>query len=231
MLFDISVDGLLDGESKNTSHYTKIKKNVHENDFELNESICKKKKKKKQKQLTIKTPKSENVYLDDSHPEETDSQIVEGHKRVMKNAGKVKPKKGVNNSTSEDKGHTDDGFKIVSFIPDDDSDISDAFESCSDYENDIDEQDTRKETEDGFKIVTEIPPDDSDISDAFEDDDEDGFINTSLPCEQRGIKKPLMQIMDDFGEHWDFMEKNSCKLVRHAYMRGIERRHLRFSHL
>ncbi|XP_037784883.1 uncharacterized protein C1orf131 homolog [Penaeus monodon] len=98
---------------------------------------------------------------------------------------------------------TDDGFKVVSFVPDDDSDISDAFESDIDMENwsspkaqnkvdvrqppkvqtkvDVTHQPLAKKketkmTDDGFKIITEIPPDDSDVSDAFTDEEDEGFV-------------------------------------------------------
>ncbi|KAG7154480.1 hypothetical protein Hamer_G018231 [Homarus americanus] len=92
-------------------------------------------------------------------------------------------------NTVAEKRATDDGFKIVSEIPDDDSDISDAFEYNSEEgegNTDINyNQDSQKgkrddvhtnssktkTTEDGFKVVTEIPSDDSDVSDAFDDED------------------------------------------------------------
>lgn len=114
---------------------------------------------------------------------------------------------------TKDKGYTDDGFKIVSFIPEDDSDVSDAFESCSEEEEeDVTKLTPRhgkednntplakkpKETEDGFKIVTDIPPDDSDVSDAFEDD-EDSVDMSSLCQQQKTVAKPMLQIMNDFG--------------------------------
>lgn len=235
------------------------KKDSHENGYDAIESKLKKKKKKKQKQLTAKIKKGEAVSFDDDlHTENTDSQKIKKPNRDTKNTGKVKVKsknvklsKGNNNSSTADKGQTEDGFKIVSSIPEDDSDISDAFESCSDYDeddvkdnqdttssrrqtddgfkivssipeddsdisdafescsdfedNDVeDEQSTtssRRQTEDGFKIVTDIPPDDSDISDAFEEDEEDELADAYLGTQQRDIKTPLLQIMDDFGKN------------------------------
>lgn len=220
-------DGLLDEEPKKNKKSKKdvAKKDSHENGCEVNESKLKKKKKKKQRELTAKTKQCENVPLDDDpHPEETDSKKIKRHKKDTKNTGKVKAKsksvklsEGNNNSTTQDKGQTDDGFKIVSSIPEDDSDISDAFESCSDYDEDDVEDDqnttsSRRQTEDGFKIVTDIPPDDSDISDAFEDE-EDEFVNASLSTQQRDIKKPLMQIMDDFGIDDKVLEERKDKVT------------------
>ncbi|MPC86132.1 hypothetical protein E2C01_080948 [Portunus trituberculatus] len=117
-------------------------------------------------------------------------------------------------NTPKEKGYTDDGFKIVSFVPEDDSDVSDAFESCSEEEEEDEDATTltphhRKEdgassakkskrTEDGFKIVTDIPPDDSDVSDAFDDDDD---VDMSASCHQeKNVAKPILQIMSDFGK-------------------------------
>lgn len=121
-------------------------------------------------------------------------------------------------------GHkfTDDGFKVVSLVPDDDSDISDAFESDIDMEawsspkaqRKVDarhqpstNQKGSKMTDDGFKIITEIPPDDSDVSDAFTDEEDEGFItgeellakkkHLSL---KKQLKKPLLKMIDDFGK-------------------------------
>ncbi|KAF2359173.1 Protein of unknown function DUF4602 [Trinorchestia longiramus] len=69
---------------------------------------------------------------------------------------------------------TSDGFKIVSEsdLLQDDSDISDAFESAdSDCEDDVDERipscSNEQYTDDGFKIVSSLPEDDLDVSDAF----------------------------------------------------------------
>lgn len=206
----ISVDNLLNEEPIDASPKKNTKKNFSkknglQNSCEGNELICKKKK-KKQKQLIERTKKTEND--NDPNPKEMDSQNIKRNKKDANNTGKatlksVKLSEG-NFSLTENTGYTDDGFKIVSSIPEDDSDISDAFESCSEGENDIDEQDissSRRETEDGFKIMTAVPPDDSDVSDAFEDGEEDDFVDTALSSQQRGIKKPLIQIMDDFGKH------------------------------
>ncbi|KAG0729043.1 hypothetical protein GWK47_003582 [Chionoecetes opilio] len=129
--------------------------------------------------------------------------------RVLEEAGDV----------TEQKGVTEDGFKIVASIPEDDDDVSDAFESCAEEEEEEESPSTHYtgeegvrpssnmpgETDDGFKIVSEIPPDDSDVDDAFEDDEGDGggggFVSASSSLNQRRqpIKKSLMQIMDDFG--------------------------------
>lgn len=91
-------------------------------------------------------------------------------------------------NTSDDSitKYTDDGFKVVSSIPDDDSDVSDAFETDSDEElsdttvlnesksktNFVANNCAPKYTDDGFKVVSSIPDDDSDISDAFSSGDE-----------------------------------------------------------
>lgn len=208
---NITVDGLL-GEEQNNDRGKKnvSKKNVHENGCEVNEAMCKNKKKKKKRQSTEKTSKSGNASSNnDPYAKETDSQMMRRCERKKQNTGKrisksVKPSES-SNSTTEANEYTDDGFKIVTSVPEDDSDISDAFESCSEEEYDIgEEQDTtssRRETEDGFKIVTEIPPDDSDVSDAFEDGEDDECTDTSLSSQQHNVKKPLLQIMNDFGEY------------------------------
>lgn len=57
---------------------------------------------------------------------------------------------------------------LVTYIPPDDSNISDVF--ASDVKEDIKKGTNNCETEDGFKIVSDIPSDDSDVSDAFESD-------------------------------------------------------------
>lgn len=116
-----------------------------------------------------------------------------------------------NVETSSDKSEkfTEDGFKIVSVVPDDDSDVSDAFESDGEEEDAFgfkSKKSVAQMTEDGFKIVSDIPPDDSDVSDAFEDDDDedlDSHQNTAMEKHHRGslknVKKPILQIMNDFG--------------------------------
>ncbi|RXG62328.1 hypothetical protein Avbf_16987, partial [Armadillidium vulgare] len=114
---------------------------------------------------------------------------------------------------------TDDGFKIISEIPPDDSDISDAFEYDSeDIESPAKVSKKLKnevqQTEDGFKIISEIPPDDSDIDDAFESDlDEEDWVkdahtrikanntnnNNNLKPVLEKLRKPLLGLIQDFG--------------------------------
>jgi len=124
---------------------------------------------------------------------------VESKKSKSKTNNKPPAEKLINNNKT-----TDDGFKIVSenYLPEDDSDVSDAFdfeESVSEDEGNVsedgedgaserggeseeDEEEVEgrakgsRTTEDGFKImsVTDLPEDDSDFSDAFESGQEDG---------------------------------------------------------
>lgn len=190
-----------------------LSKDTSENGFEATESSTKVKKKKKQKRVTAENQKIKTKALNNESSVGKTADSIRKQNHKAKDIHEAKPKKVIfsgDRSMAENKGFTDDGFKIVSSIPEDDSDVSDAFESCSEEEDDPvltpcprqerDAPSSRKpkETEDGFKIVTEIPPDDSDVSDAFEDD-EDNFVSVSLPDRQRHIKKPLIQIMNDFG--------------------------------
>ncbi|KAK7085137.1 B9 domain-containing protein 1 [Halocaridina rubra] len=106
---------------------------------------------------------------------------------------------------------TDDGFKIVSSIPKDDSDVSDAFvsdENCNPSEISGDFETGCKgfkTTDDGFRITSYIPPDDSDISDAFSDgEDSDGtgeelILKRKELTSEKNITKPILQMIDDFG--------------------------------
>lgn len=132
----------------------------------------------------------------------------------MKNESSDKP--GLKPTRTREKV-TEDGYKVVSSIPKDDSDVSDAFEYDSDDDelsavnvsHDFDKktQDALRvprKTSDGFKIVTEIPSDDSDVSDAFCEED---CVDAELDLPTRGcqlkdkrtFKKPILQLMDDFG--------------------------------
>nr|XP_053638253.1 uncharacterized protein LOC128692929 isoform X1 [Cherax quadricarinatus]XP_053638254.1 uncharacterized protein LOC128692929 isoform X1 [Cherax quadricarinatus]XP_053638255.1 uncharacterized protein LOC128692929 isoform X1 [Cherax quadricarinatus] len=113
---------------------------------------------------------------------------------------------------------TEDGFKIVSTIPEDDSDVSDAFEQDDDWEglsvgstsyeynkgkNAEGSSRGSRKNNDGFKIVTEIPPDNNDASGAFHEEDcVDREVNLTEGCQLNGkktIKKPILQLMNDFG--------------------------------
>lgn len=228
-MYCFSVECLLEDQTANKGIKTDIgsrdkglAEDTSQNGFEATESSSKVKKKKKQKRVTAENQKIKTKALNNesSIGRMTDSIKKQNHK--TKDIHKAKSKEArfsddKDRGMAEDKGFTDDGFKIVSSIPEDDSDVSDAFESCSEEEDDPvpthcprqerDVASSRKpqETEDGFKIVAEIPPDDSDVSDAFED--EDNFVSVSLPDRQKHIKKPLMQIMNDFGKDmcslWD----------------------------
>ena len=190
--------------------------NTNGNVFEVTESQSKKKKKKKQKKIKTIDQKNENIPLDNESNIEKNTKSTK--KNNITNMSEAKPKKvrfSQDVIEAEEKTFTDDGFKIVSSIPEDDSDVSDAFdENCSEEEEDPTptptptpclrgERNTSrkpKETEDGFKIVTEIPQDDSDVSDAFEGDEDELVSMSSLPDQQKPIKKPIMQIMSDFGK-------------------------------
>lgn len=121
---------------------------------------------------------------------------------------------------------TDDGFKIVSSIPEDDSDVSDAFESDIEEENLVPQNKNVlkatnissevKTTEDGFKIISDIPPDDSDVSDAFTDEEEeeeecDGTGEELVTQKkrlnsERTLSKPILQLMNDFGLDEDVLK-------------------------
>ncbi|XP_064081535.1 uncharacterized protein LOC135198066 [Macrobrachium nipponense] len=111
---------------------------------------------------------------------------------------------------------TKDGFKIVSSIPEDDSDVSDAFESDLEEEEDsspwknfskipLGVSGKEKTTEDGFKIVSDIPPDDSDVSDAFTDDGdcddmgEDMILRRKELGEAKSLNKHMLEMIDEFG--------------------------------
>lgn len=111
---------------------------------------------------------------------------------------------------------TKDGFKIVSSIPEDDSDVSDAFESDLGEEEDgspwknfskvpLGVSGKEKTTEDGFKIVSDIPPDDSDVSDAFTDDGdcdntgEDMILRRKELGEAKSLNKHMLEMIDEFG--------------------------------
>ncbi|KAK3888934.1 hypothetical protein Pcinc_007035 [Petrolisthes cinctipes] len=130
--------------------------------------------------------------------------------------------------TSPDKSErfTKDGFKIVSLIPNDDSDVSDAFEYDSEEEdsfNCMDESEIKnqamnskpkkgpaKMTEDGFKIVNDIPADDSDVSDAFEEDEglgseQEPGLDNHYKGSLKNVKKPILQMINDFGIDGDIL--------------------------
>lgn len=193
-----------------------MSKDTSENGFEVTESPSKKKKKKKMKKVTAKNKKNRTIAT--GNESSTGRKIAENIRKLNNNAKDTheaklkKAKTSEDGGTAGDKGFTDDGFKIVSSIPEDDSDVSDAFESCSEeegdpapthcprWEEDAPSSRKPKETEDGFKIVSEIPSDDSDVSDAFEDGEDNKFVGTSSPDRQRHLKKPLIQIMSDFGK-------------------------------
>lgn len=122
-------------------------------------------------------------------------------------------------SADQSERFTEDGFKLTSVIPDDDSDVSDAFDCDSEEEDAFShafesrtpkissqpKKGAAKVTEDGFEIVRDIPPDDSDVSDAFEDDDEglgsdqDTGLDNHRSDSLRNVKKPILQMMNDFG--------------------------------
>ncbi|XP_068223052.1 uncharacterized protein C1orf131 homolog [Palaemon carinicauda] len=105
---------------------------------------------------------------------------------------------------------TEDGFKIVSLIPEDDSDVSDAFESDLEEDEDIllrrnSSKGSEKTTDDGFRIVSEIAPDDSDVSDAFTDDGdcndmgEDLIMRRKELGETKSLNKHMLEMIDEFG--------------------------------
>lgn len=175
----------------------------------------------------IKTMKSNTTLDSDGKP---DAVTVKQSSRSRKNKEnrnetKKKSKKihdahtACRKKTAPAENITEDGFKIVSTIPEDDSDVSDAFECDAD---EFDKQPTMnqsqeyqkkqagsttkepRKTEDGFKLVNEIPPDDSDFSDAFSEDDyvdtEQDFLTDAPQGQvQKTIKKPILQMIDDFG--------------------------------
>ena len=113
-------------------------------------------------------------------------------------------------STKDD--FTDDGFKIVGSIPEDDSDISDAFQS-----------DEEEFTSDGFRLRSDIPSDDSDVSDAFGDsegeDDEDleraSQTKTKMKIENQTSEESLESQKEP-----GFEEKAS--VIRNSIRRMIE---------
>ena len=97
---------------------------------------------------------------------------------------------------------TDDGFKIVSSIPEDDSDVSDAFESDLSEDEGLPPSKKKspdsksiKVTDDGFKIVSSIPEDDSDVSDAFESDlsEDEGLP----PSKKKSPDSKSIKVTDD----------------------------------
>ncbi|XP_076038742.1 uncharacterized protein LOC143023949 isoform X2 [Oratosquilla oratoria] len=158
---------LNDTKSKNTELQEKV-----------DIGVLKVKKKKKKDDGVCKM--EENCHFNVNN--DVADRITGDEREVKKDFCNIKPK------------ITDDGFKIISDIPPDDSDISDAFESDIEADWDVQvlkdmklgpgdsQKDSRlgntnegKVTEDGFKIVSSIPIDDSDVSDAFESDIEDEY--------------------------------------------------------
>lgn len=198
---------------------------------ESKDSSCAKRRKKKGKGRGVDDTiemKNNTTFDSDEKPDVTMVKKSSKNRKNKENRSQIIKKTEKNHDTRKAGGKpivsgkdvTEDGFKIVSTIPEDDSDVSDAFEydsdeyegqptvNCSQEHKEKQAHFTSREprkTEDGFKIVTEIPPDDSDVSDAFcEDDCQD--IEQDLLTEgqqvpvQRTMKKPILQMMDDFGK-------------------------------
>lgn len=188
----------------------KKKKNKHniisdERNEETTEGAPVTKKKRKSKKASKET--DENEHLDSgemiANIKKKENHSNGGNTDVHDSASKTSKQYIENVKTVNGEKFTDDGFKVVSFVPDDDSDVSDAFESDIDMENwsspkaqkkvdtrqpskiqkeagvthqPLSNQKGLKMTDDGFKIITEIPPDDSDVSDAFTEEEDEGFM-------------------------------------------------------
>ncbi|XP_063606636.1 uncharacterized protein C1orf131 homolog [Penaeus indicus] len=184
----------------------KIKKKKNKREVVLDESIEEtieespvKKKKRKDK----KGSKESDVEGVISNIKKKEKSVCNDDTDMHDSASKTTKQYIENVKTVNGEKFTDDGFKVVSFVPDDDSDISDAFESDIDMENwsspkaqnkidvrqppkvqtkvgvthqPLPKEKETKMTDDGFKIITEIPKDDSDVSDAFTDEEDEGFI-------------------------------------------------------
>lgn len=172
---------------------------------ETNEESPVKKKKRKDKKGTKESEVEEHLASKEvvSDVKKKENKFCNDDTDTCDRASKTTKQYIENVKTVNGEKFTDDGFKVVSFVPDDDSDISDAFESDIDMENwsspkaqnkvdvrqppkvqtkvDVTHQPLPKKketkmTDDGFKIITEIPPDDSDVSDAFTDEEDEGFV-------------------------------------------------------
>lgn len=242
----LTVDQLLaDSSSSHRAESSKVKGNIVKETIEQKDVICDReeigaevsshvKKRKKNKKKKSKSASDTEEGVDSTKVEESNLNRSEGGDREEPNddmgvcskkfddaRAEHTDEQEMNNGTVSER-FTDDGFKITSVIPNDDSDVSDAFEYDSEYDDNDDEQmelqvyqdlknsktkssQEQRVTEDGFKIVTAIPSDDSDVSDAFcEEDDtvQEAVTKTQQFGVNRTIKKPILQLMDDFGKSY-----------------------------
>ncbi|KAK4301283.1 hypothetical protein Pmani_026567 [Petrolisthes manimaculis] len=207
---------------------------------EANNSKRKSKKKKNKNKYEGKVNQKQEPKIStqkNANGEEKNEVITKTNKSI-----KVKPDIDTKNKLTEDitskvetspdksERFTKDGFKIISLIPDDDSDVSDAFEYDSEEEdsfNYMDESENKnqtmnskpktkgltKMTEDGFKIVNDIPADDSDVSDAFDDEEEEQEpgLDNHYKDSIKNVKKPILQMIKDFGIDGDILLGKTSK--------------------
>ena len=127
----------------------------------------------------------------------------------------TKCEKSCNQSTlKKNTKYTADSFKIVNSIPDDDSDVTDAFDSDNEETKNMDY--VPKMTDDGFKVVKSIPEDDSDVSDAFDSeyDDEEHMDHTPIFTDDgfkisKSVPKDDSDVSDAFDSDYEDEESES----------------------